>query len=814
MSQRRHIAVVAAAATLLASMPLSTVFISWTWLVDCVLVVTVVAGTAMLVRATRAPLAVQVAAMACALVLFLTWLFPSGHEMLGFLPGAATVRHFGELLNEAGTDMRDYAVPVPDRPGLLFLTTLGVGAVALLVDLVTMGLRRPALAGLPMLAIYSVPVAVHEDSVSFIPFAIAAAGFLWLLVTDNVDRVRRFGRRFTGDGRDVDLWEPSPLAAAGRRLAVIGVVAAILVPALIPGMTGGLLDRFGSPNGSGPGIGPGGRSSVNLFTRFSGQLNLDKTVKMLTVSTDDPKPYYMTLATASDLTMTGFHARPPSSGRSVTGDLPRVDTDVDGISAQRYHATVTIQTLDMGYLPIYQQLVATQKLDRSWRYDEKTRDVYSTRSTSRGKKYSFDYVHLRFEPTALDGAAPLSSDDPVQRQYTETPFIKTVSDLVGGLTKGKSTPYQKVQAIYKYLSSNDFTYQLSTRETTGGDIVAFLKNKRGYCEQYAAAMAWLVRAANIPARVALGFSRGGSAASPYVLTNRNLHAWTEVYFKGFGWVPFDATPSAGVAGSVAPVWAPDSRAAALGIPPSNDDIPSRGNLGATPGGDPSLAPHGAPLPTGSAATPNRQGIPWGLVVLLVAVFLAVLAMAPAVRRVVLRRRRTPARGAPPATAPPPSGAGPPVVVTAPMAVQSSRQDAHAAWSELMDTMIDFRLPLDPAETPRSTTARLIREAHLPPPAAEAATLLRLAQERALYARDPLVGAGLGEALRTVRAAIAGRVSLRTRLVAALLPPSVLMRWRVAAIEKYTAATARTGAVRDTVLRAASPRRLLAGRASR
>ena len=56
-----------------------------------------------------------------------------------------------------------------------------------------------------------------------LPFGFAAAGYLWLLVTDSVDRVRRFGRRFTGEGRDVDLWEPSPLlvgrppARRGRR---------------------------------------------------------------------------------------------------------------------------------------------------------------------------------------------------------------------------------------------------------------------------------------------------------------------------------------------------------------------------------------------------------------------------------------------------------------------------------------------------------------------------------------------------------------------------------------------------------------------
>jgi hypothetical protein len=119
------------------------------------------------------------------------------------------------------------------------------------VDLVAVGLRRPALAGFPMLAMYWIPVLVHPDSVSFIPFAVGAVGFLWLLVTDNVDRVRRFGRRFTGEGRDVDLWEPSPLAAAGRRLAVVGVVFAIVLPLAIPGMTNGLLDRFGGGGGAG-----------------------------------------------------------------------------------------------------------------------------------------------------------------------------------------------------------------------------------------------------------------------------------------------------------------------------------------------------------------------------------------------------------------------------------------------------------------------------------------------------------------------------------------------------------------------------------
>ena len=199
-------------------------------------------------------------------------MFPSGHEIL--IPQPATFAHFADLFTQAGQDTRSYGVPVPDRDGLLFVTVLGVGSVAIVVDMLTVVIRKPALAGLPMLAIYSVPVAVYVDSVPVLPFIVGAVGFLWLLVSDNVDRVRRFGRRFTGDGRDVDVWEPSPLAAAGRRLGAVGVAAAVLLPLLVPTITGGLLSQLTQ---SGAGVGPGGTGNgaggkVNLFASLSGQL--------------------------------------------------------------------------------------------------------------------------------------------------------------------------------------------------------------------------------------------------------------------------------------------------------------------------------------------------------------------------------------------------------------------------------------------------------------------------------------------------------------------------------------------------------------
>lgn len=77
--------------------------------------------------------------------------------------------------------------------------------------------------------------------------------------------------------------------------------------------------------------------------------------------------------------------------------------------------------------------------------------------------------------------------------------------------------------------ANGFRYSLRrTPGNSGSRIVDFLTSKEGFCEQYAAAMGWLARAAGLPARVAFGFARGNNKqGNTYLLTNFNLHAWTE-----------------------------------------------------------------------------------------------------------------------------------------------------------------------------------------------------------------------------------------------------------------------------------------------
>lgn len=814
VNSRRYLGLVAGGATLLSAAPLWVIFSEVTWLIQCVVTVGLITATATLARSLRAPAWAQAVAMSGTLLLVLTWFYPSHGELLGLLPTPDTFASFGGLLRQSVEDMRGYGVPVPKRRALIFLTVLGVGAVAIVVDLVTVSLRRPALAGLPMLAIYSVPVAIYTDSVPPLPFVIGAAGFLWLLVTDNVERVRRFGRRFSGDGRTIDAWEPSPLAAAGRRLAVVGVLVAVAIPLTLPDLGGGLVDKLGAGGGNGSGNGSsGGTGPVDLFAELSDRLNQSGTEDLVKVTTTERAPYYLRFAVADEINSAGFGSRPPS-GTSLARTMrdPR-DEPAAGVVYRQYHASVEIlDRFNMPMLPVYATPIKVSGVDSAWSYDGDAQVVFSQRGRSAGREYEFDYVRASYDPTALRRAQPLRGDSERRRRFTNVPEVPEVAKEVALLTRGEATDYDKVRAIYDSFSAErGFTYSLATKPgNSGSAIVDFLKNKTGFCEQYAAAMAWMVRTAGIPARVAFGFTNGTNrSGNTFTLTNRNLHAWTEVYFAGYGWVPFDATPAANVAGSVVSAWAPDTNRPEE-THPSTDPTAAPG---AVPGAEPTGAaddrqdrdPGGAggPIPT-----PNSTNWPWWTLSSLAILLLA----APAVRRSALRRRRRTRQPAAQAVATDAGHSGAPGlrVVTGVGEAGMARADAHAAWDELIDTLVDFRIPVDPTETPRATASRLIRHADLDGGAAQATELLGQAEERARYARDPLRPAGLAAALGVIHRALAGRASRRERLSARLLPPSVLLHWRLAILDRGTAAVLTAGRWRDRL----NPRRLAGSHSSR
>ncbi|WP_300672578.1 DUF3488 and transglutaminase-like domain-containing protein [Desulfoluna sp.] len=122
-------------------------------------------------------------------------------------------------------------------------------------------------------------------------------------------------------------------------------------------------------------------------------------------------------------------------------------------------------------------------------------------------------------------------------------------------------PEEIVEKALRYLETHDFLYTLTPPTLSGQRVDQFLfDTRRGYCEHYASAFTFLMRAAGIPARIVGGYL--GGTINPFgdylIVRQADAHAWTEVWLDGKGWVRVDPTS----------VVAPDrvSRGAGFGLP--------------------------------------------------------------------------------------------------------------------------------------------------------------------------------------------------------------------------------------------------------
>jgi transglutaminase-like putative cysteine protease len=111
-----------------------------------------------------------------------------------------------------------------------------------------------------------------------------------------------------------------------------------------------------------------------------------------------------------------------------------------------------------------------------------------------------------------------------------------------------SSPYAATVALETWFrSTGGFTYSQQPGGTPGlPPLVGFvIDTKTGYCQHFAGAMALMLRLLGIPARVAAGFVPGHYKDDFWEVTDHDAHTWVEVWFRGYGWLPFDPTPGRG-----------------------------------------------------------------------------------------------------------------------------------------------------------------------------------------------------------------------------------------------------------------------------
>lgn len=160
------------------------------------LVAAAVAVTGTLLRLVRIPAVVVLTAQLVVIVELLFFGY-GRHLRFGFVPTKASFETLSRQLEKGMQVAQEYAAPAPASVGLLLMVVFFIAAMAAVADFLAVGLRRVPLAGLPLLALYTVPVAAVVDGVPFYGFLPGAVGYLVLLMADERDRLTHWGKQVT-----------------------------------------------------------------------------------------------------------------------------------------------------------------------------------------------------------------------------------------------------------------------------------------------------------------------------------------------------------------------------------------------------------------------------------------------------------------------------------------------------------------------------------------------------------------------------------------------------------------------------------------
>jgi transglutaminase-like putative cysteine protease len=155
-------------------------------------------------------------------------------------------------------------------------------------------------------------------------------------------------------------------------------------------------------------------------------------------------------------------------------------------------------------------------------------------------------ARLTYTAESALGARVVERLGPAARaRYLQLPPLPPrIPELARRITAGAATPAERTERLTAWLS-RELRYSLDLeRRTTLEPLEEFLFVRRaGNCEYFAAALAVMLRALDVPARVVNGFQRG--EWNPYghywVVRMRDAHSWVEANVDGV-WVTLDPSP--------------------------------------------------------------------------------------------------------------------------------------------------------------------------------------------------------------------------------------------------------------------------------
>ena len=500
--------------------------------------------------------------------------------VLGFIPGGESVDLLAAEVAIALELIRYGAAPVLAVPGLVAVLAALYWLLGAVIAFGGMR-RRPGLMILPPLGFYLILATLDRAPVRWwFVGAMALVGGLGLLAGR--------GRRAAGRARYALTGRAVPATARTLPMAVLFTLMMAAVwstgafAAVVP--ESGMVS-WRSASGFGGGL--FGGFSINLFAGMRQDLvGNDATVVFVARVSEAAPPnqeLYWKLTTLD--VFDGEYWRPArfAINRPTTRNWEAEDFAFRGPTI-RVEQVVQIVALRQNYLPLIYSPVAMRSddplLSASHRVREDGSVTFDT-NTREGMQYrvTSDIPQADLSVLASNGAGQLSplfaqaveageiviTPAPVQiplppgrvrDDYLDLPddLPEQLSGLARTVAGAGTTDYERALLLESFfLTDPSFVYDAAA--STGHssiNLTEWLSDpdsrnyRRGYCEQFATAMAVMARSLGIPSRVVMGFAPGEvqnvNGEEQIVVRARNAHAWVELYLAGQGWIRFDPTP--------------------------------------------------------------------------------------------------------------------------------------------------------------------------------------------------------------------------------------------------------------------------------
>lgn len=636
-------------------------------------------------------------------------------RVLQLLPGVAAVWWMWEQWPELIVETTDYVAaayaPMPPHEGFRVLTVAVLWLLFVIAETVAGGLDRPGWTFPVLVLPYLVPALVLDEETAPVYLALTAVGYLLVLGTAVYNRAvpeLTGGRRRLARG----------IGLTGAIVAVAAWLLTGLAAAVIPERGSALLDPSRIDNSI-----QLGDPTLDLVRNLRAPAGRP----IINYTSSDGQGHYLRLAALSAFDQAGFHLV-PTDLMPGPPDLPA------GVDADPVRLVVEVDDFGSEWLPVPWVPEAIEA-PGDWRHDPTTGAVVAIGANRTIATRYLDYqVDARLMQPGQPEIAAAEAGDPSDGGLTLAlpdeldPRVVTLAEQVIG---DAATGGERVLALAHWLRSDEFTYSTAIVEGSTLDTVSdfLLDSRTGYCEQFAGSLAILARAVDIPSRVIVGFLPGTATEDGYQVSTKDMHAWTEIFLDGLGWVSLDPTPSGASGASPVPSPSPTAATPTPSESPTDEETPSASASPTEPADD------------GSGAAFRLPGWTGWIVAGLV------LALLPA----AVRQFRTWSRlrpGADPARA------------------------AEDAWDELRDTVLDLDRPW-PRGTPRQVAADLAAE--LDPEAAAAVTRLGLQVERARFAPADVVDRAVDPRLVHRIAAALDATATNRQVLGRLFPRSVF-RW--------------------------------------